>query len=158
MTFSALPIDLQNIYMFLIEFFIKALMLGMITFFCYNIVNTDYSKMKTPYYVVGVYRAFIKNMSRIVLFFMPMILMFAFYPQFDIGVIQQYILWTYWFVGIAYLIILFINSFAYGIRFVLGQVGFDDDEQRTNQVLNDVEKYTGVFWKANLRKIERFYK
>jgi len=107
---------------------------------------------KTPYRLVALLRSLWAGSSYAMIFISPLIALFLFHPNFEIGIVQRLTLNTYLvLLAIASPVILF-NIFYFGSQFLMKLGGLYYDAERTNQVLNDLDKFTGRLsnWKNKL--------
>ena len=142
MSFNNIPTDLQNIYMVNVEFILKIFILAGLWFFCYYII-TNNKQDKTPYILVAWVRAIKKTLCNVLIYIIPLFSMFALYPQFDLGIIQQLVLIGY----IASLIVVFviatINIMFWGPYFLVKFAGYDPSSERSSKIMNDLSKFGG---------------
>ena len=92
MVFNDLPIGLQNLYMVNVEFFLKIIFVLFVAFYCYMQIKKSKEKEDTPYLLVAIKRTFLGFLSRAILFILPLLSLFLFFPQFEVSIIIQYVL------------------------------------------------------------------
>lgn len=99
---------------------------------------------KTPYLLVALLRVLWGIVSYALLFMSPFIALFLFDLNFPIGIIQRMTLNTYFIIFLLIGIVIIINIFWFSGHLLLKFGGLDVDKERTNKVLNDINKfYTG---------------
>lgn len=107
---------------------------------------------KTPYMLVALLRSVWAGISYGMIFISPLIALFLFHPNFEIGLVQRLTLNTYLvLLAIALPVILF-NMFYFGSQMLMKLGGLHYDTERTNMVLNDLDKFTGKLsqWKNKM--------
>ena len=143
MAFSELPTDLQNLYMVNIELGLKIAFIGFLIFICIYCINKLKEQKPTPYLLIAQFRSLAGIVSYGVLFLVPLISVFLFYPQFNIDVIQITMYWGYFISFLIIGTIFVINIFYWTTNILIHIGGYDPNEQDTNKVLKDLSKVSG---------------
>jgi hypothetical protein len=143
-----MPIDLQNIYITNIELGIKIALFCFVIYFCYSQVQKLKEKRtdkKTPYFLVAYVRGWVGLISHVIIWMSPLIGLFIFYPGIPMEKIQNPVLGLYIVIGFIVTAIILVNVLFFSSSILMGFAGYDRLQKRNNQVLNDLEKYSGGF-------------
>lgn len=145
-TFEVIYDNLSNssyaLFSNLVFLFIKIGFFIFLLWLCVRGIKASKEKETTPYFFIALLRVFWTSASYVVIFLSPLIALFLFHPNFSIGVLQRLTLNTYIvLLALATPVILF-NLFFFGSSILMKLGGFDMEAKKTNQVLNDLDRFS----------------
>lgn len=155
MAFTNLPTDLQNIYLVNLEFILKVCFIIFLVFICIKQIKKLKESEKTPYLLVAQSRALLGFISYLILFIIPFISLFIFYPTFGFDTIQIYVMRFYIIFGIIFSFMFMLNVFFFTSTFLVKFAGFDINAEKNNKVMNHLSKLAGGI---KFKKNELIYK
>jgi len=158
MGFTNLPQTIQDLYLANLELGLKVVLIIFLAFICIRQIKKLKDNEKTPYLLVAQIRAIMGFVSYGILAIIPFISLFIFYPQFKFETIQLFAMRFYFIAMFVFTIIFILNMFFFTPMFIMKLVGYDANSDRTNQIMNQVNKFMGDFkFKKNqfLNKIMR---
>lgn len=142
----------STLFIYIIELIIKIAFFIFLILICIYGIRAVKKAEKTPYKLVALLRSLWAGGSYGIIFISPIIALFLFHPNFEIGIVQRLTLNTYLvLLAIATPVILF-NIFYFGSQLLMKLGGLHYDAERTNMVLNDLDKFSGNLskWKNKL--------
>ena len=159
MAFNDLPSVLQEIYMTNLELGLKVIFIIFLVYSCLKCINylkNSRDENKTPYMLVAYIRSWLGVVSYMVLFLCPLMVAFLLYPQVNIDSFHIPLVAFYYIAFFVLLIIFIVNILFFSGSILLRFAGFDANQEKTNRVLNDLEKIGGGMKIGHKRLIRNF--
>jgi len=142
----------STLFIYIIELIMKIAFFVFLIVICIWGIRSVKKAEKTPYKLVALLRSLWAGASYGMIIISPLIALFLFHPNFDIGIVQRLTLNTYLILLVIASPIIMFNMFYFGSQMLMKLGGLYYDAEATNLVLNDLDKFTGKLsrWKNKI--------
>lgn len=142
----------STLFIYIIELIMKIGFFVFLIIICIWGIRKVRKAEKTPYKLVALLRSLWAGISYGIIFISPLIALFLFHPNFEIGIVQRLTLNTYLVLFIIASPVILFNMLYFGSQFLFKIGGLHYDAERTNKVLDDLDRFTGRLsqWKTKL--------